>query len=45
LVEKVLELIGNRERLGQMAQQSRAIGNPGATEDIVRHCIELTREK
>jgi UDP-N-acetylglucosamine--N-acetylmuramyl-(pentapeptide) pyrophosphoryl-undecaprenol N-acetylglucosamine transferase len=43
VVEKVLELLGDRERLMRMAQQSRAKGNPQATEDIVKHCIALTR--
>jgi UDP-N-acetylglucosamine--N-acetylmuramyl-(pentapeptide) pyrophosphoryl-undecaprenol N-acetylglucosamine transferase len=42
VVKKVLELLGNRERLMQMAEKSRAKGNPGATEDIVQHCIALT---
>ena len=41
IVEKVLELMGDRERLRTMAQQSRAKGNPRAAEDIVKHCLEL----
>ncbi len=44
VVEKVLELMGDRERLMRMAQQSRAKGNPQATEDIVKHCIALIRD-
>lgn len=43
VVEKVLELIRDRERLQVMARQSRAMGNPRAAEDIVNHCIELMR--
>jgi UDP-N-acetylglucosamine--N-acetylmuramyl-(pentapeptide) pyrophosphoryl-undecaprenol N-acetylglucosamine transferase len=42
VVEKVLELLGDRERLMRMAQHSKAKGNPRATEDIVSHCIALT---
>jgi len=41
LVEKVLELMGDRERLRQMAQRSKAMGNPRATEEIVKHCLAL----
>ncbi len=44
VVEKVLELLGDRERLMRMARQSRAKGNPQATEDIVKHCIALIRD-
>ncbi|MCI0527509.1 MAG: hypothetical protein L0Y56_08720, partial [Nitrospira sp.] len=44
VVEKVLELLGDRQRLMRMAQQSKARGNPQATEDIVKHCIALTRD-
>jgi UDP-N-acetylglucosamine--N-acetylmuramyl-(pentapeptide) pyrophosphoryl-undecaprenol N-acetylglucosamine transferase len=43
VVEKVLGLMGDRERLGRMAQQSKAKGNPQATEDIVKHCLELIK--
>jgi UDP-N-acetylglucosamine--N-acetylmuramyl-(pentapeptide) pyrophosphoryl-undecaprenol N-acetylglucosamine transferase len=41
LVNQVLELIGNPERLRRMAQQSRTMGNPRATEEIVKRCVEL----
>lgn len=41
IVEKVMGLFGDPERLRAMSEQSRSRGNPRATEDIVRHCIEL----
>jgi UDP-N-acetylglucosamine--N-acetylmuramyl-(pentapeptide) pyrophosphoryl-undecaprenol N-acetylglucosamine transferase len=41
VVEKVLEWMGNPDQMQQMAQKSKAAGNPRATQEIVRSCIEL----
>jgi UDP-N-acetylglucosamine--N-acetylmuramyl-(pentapeptide) pyrophosphoryl-undecaprenol N-acetylglucosamine transferase len=45
LLERVLELMGNGERLRQMARHSKAIGNPQATEEIVKRCIQLIQTR
>ncbi len=41
LAEAIIALLGDRSRLRVMAEKSRAVGRPEATDNIVRECLAL----